>query len=58
MVKNLIFPMKISTNIFFQKSNEIMTRRHHDGREGKAQMTEKNQVGELLNIPFTIYLEV
>jgi hypothetical protein len=21
-------------------------------------MTEKNQVGELLNIPFTIYLEV
>jgi hypothetical protein len=54
MVKNLIFPMKIST----QKSNEIMTRRHHDGREGKAQMTEKNQVGELLNIPFTIYLEV
>lgn len=36
MVKNLIFPMKISTNILCQKSNEIMTHRHHDGREGKA----------------------
>ena len=58
MVKNLIFPMKISTHIFF---SEIQ--RDHDAPSsrwsgGKSPNDRINQVGELLNIPFTIYLEV